>query len=133
MASSVPLQIAERIQTAHIVRSPSPHHDLAPGTAADKKEPVLLHDDVDGLDEEDDDDDDDENRSYHAIQPRRRSAHLPPLPHLRFEQSYLHSLANADTWWRVAWVTIRDQVRKTIFGRLGLGSSLTDGPLPARS
>jgi hypothetical protein len=41
--------------------------------------------------------------------PRRHT--LPPLPDLRFEQSYLASLRGADTWGRVAWITIRDQVR----------------------
>jgi hypothetical protein len=40
--------------------------------------------------------------------PRRQT--LPPLPDLRFEQSYLASIRGADTWGRVAWITIRDQV-----------------------
>jgi hypothetical protein len=33
------------------------------------------------------------------------------MPDLRFEQSYLHSIRNADTWWKVGWITVRDQVR----------------------
>jgi hypothetical protein len=115
MASSIPLQVAETLQTAHINRSPSPRHDLNPSTAASKKEPVTidnqhplqhLHDD--GIDDEDHDEGDD--IPYSVLKPRRRSANLPPLPDLRFEQSYLHSIANADTWWKIAWITTRDQV-----------------------
>ncbi|KAL1957686.1 hypothetical protein VTO42DRAFT_5663 [Malbranchea cinnamomea] len=34
----------------------------------------------------------------------------PPIPDLRFEQSYLASLRCADTWGRIAWITTRDQV-----------------------
>jgi hypothetical protein len=109
MASSIPLQLAETVQTAHINRSPSPRHDLNPSTAASRKEPVSvsehpLHGFID--------EDDEEDIPYSVLHPtpRRRSAHLPPLPDLRFEQSYLHSIRNADTWWKVAWITIRDQV-----------------------
>lgn len=109
MASSIPLQLAETVQTAHINRSPSPRHDLNPSTAASKKEPVSvsehpLHEFID--------EDDEDEIPYSVLHPtpRRRSAHLPPLPDLRFEQSYLHSIRNADTWWKVAWITIRDQV-----------------------
>lgn len=43
------------------------------------------------------------------VLPRRRP-NLPPLPDLRFEQSYLASLNGADTWGRVAWITVRDQM-----------------------
>lgn len=122
MSSSVPLQVAETVQTAHINRHPSPSHDLNPSTAADKAEPVSLSEkhgggDLDSLDDEaedvqDDDDDDDEDIPYSVLRPiPRRPAHqLPPLPDLRFEQSYLRSIAKADTWWRVAWITARDQV-----------------------
>ena len=108
MASSIPLQVAETIQTAHIKRDPSPRHDLAPSTAADKKAPVHLEEARVGGGEPDDEGD---TAPYGVIKPRRRSAHLPPLPDLRFEQSYLHSIANARSWWAVAWVTARDQVR----------------------
>ena len=101
MASEIPTQIAETIQTAHIKRDPSPHHDLNPSTAASKKVPVAV-DDVHDVDDDD--------IPYSALRPRSRSTHLPPLPDLRFEQSYLHSIAAADTYWKVAWITIRDQV-----------------------
>lgn len=39
-----------------------------------------------------------------------RKAPLPPLPDLRFEQSYLASLRGAESWGRIAWITMRDQV-----------------------
>lgn len=45
------------------------------------------------------------------IKPHQRRGNLPPLPDLRFEQSYLASISAADTWGRIAWITIRDQVR----------------------
>lgn len=35
---------------------------------------------------------------------------LPPIPDLRFEQTYLKSIKDAATWQKVAWITIRDQV-----------------------
>ncbi|KAI1771280.1 DUF1770-domain-containing protein [Hypoxylon cercidicola] len=120
MASSIPTQIAETIQTAHIQRNPSPRHDLNPSTAASDKQPVHLHeaprqhrhDDLDGDDDELDDldDDDDDDIPISVLTPRPRNKSFPPMPDLRFEQSYLHSIAKADTWWKVAWVTVRDQM-----------------------
>ncbi|KAL8294188.1 hypothetical protein RB597_008045 [Gaeumannomyces tritici] len=127
MSSSVPLQVAETVQTAHINRHPSASHDLNPSTAADKLEPVTLHEkpdgggDVDSLDDEaedvrgDDDDEEEEEEEdipYDVLRPlpRRQAHQMPPLPDLRFEQSYLRSIAKADTWWKVAWITARDQV-----------------------
>ena len=41
---------------------------------------------------------------------------MPPLPDLRFEQSYLASLRGVRGWEGVLWVTCRDQV-----GGVGLG------------
>lgn len=113
MASSIPLQLAETLQTAHINRSPSPKHDINPSTAASKKEPVTVSDSHpinDFLDDDDEEEFDEEDIPYSVLRPTKRSAHLPPLPDLRFEQSYLHSIANADRWWKVAWITARDQV-----------------------
>ncbi|KAL2881134.1 hypothetical protein SGCOL_003424 [Colletotrichum sp. CLE4] len=106
MASSVPIQIAETIQTAHINRAPSPSHDLNPSTAASEKEPVTLepvHDDLD-------DDELDDYIPRSVVNSKPRTAKLPPMPDLRFEQSYLNSISKADTWGRVAWITARDQV-----------------------
>ena len=119
MSSSIPLQIAETIQTASIKRHPSPTHDLNPSTAASKKQPVTISDvpasesslekypeEELGLDEEEE-----EEIPYSVVKPLPRRRSFGPLPDLRFEQSYLASIAGAETRWRVAWITIRDQVR----------------------
>ncbi|KAI0447987.1 hypothetical protein F4803DRAFT_545513 [Xylaria telfairii] len=118
--SSLPTQIAETIQTAHINREPSPRHDLNPSTAASTRAPAYLspasssprpYDDDDELD----DDDDDEIPLSVLVRPREaprrhRAQSFPPMPDLRFEQSYLHSIAGAETWGRIAWITVRDQI-----------------------
>ena len=41
-AQDIAIQAAEVLQTAHINKNPSPEHDIAPSTAADKKERVEL-------------------------------------------------------------------------------------------
>lgn len=65
-----------------------------------------LHRSYDDLDTDDDDD-----IPYSALRPAKPATHgLPPMPDLRFEQSYLHSIAHADTWWKVALITAKDQV-----------------------
>jgi hypothetical protein len=107
MSSSLPTAVAETIQTAHIKHAPSPQHDLAPGTAADKKEPIHLEPVID---------DEDDDVPFSVVRPRRRRpGQFPPLPDLRFEQSYLHSIAGAEGWGRIAWITLRDQVRSGSF------------------
>lgn len=40
--------------------------------------------------------------------PRRNT--MPPLPDLRFEQSYLKSIERAESWKGVLWITFVDQV-----------------------
>ena len=121
MADSLPLEIGETIQTASINRAPSPAHDINPSTAASEKLPVFVSPHVtrsdssfekygyntdDGVDE----DEDEEDIPYSVIRPLPRRASFPPLPDLRFEQSYLASIAAADTKWGVAYITVRDQV-----------------------
>jgi len=123
MSSSAPLQLAETIQTASIKRYPSPTQDLNPSTAASQK-PLGVGttlptadataslekypEDAFGLDDEDE-----EELPYRVIQPLPRTARASfgPLPDLRFEQSYLASIAGAETRGSVAWITVRDQVR----------------------
>jgi len=115
MSSSLPLQVAETIQTAHIKRDPSPAHDLNPSTAASRKEPVRIEEKHaplfpdDGIDE-DGEEDDEENVPYSVVRSRPRRHHLPPMPDLRYEQSYLHSISGADTWWKIVLITARDQL-----------------------
>ncbi|KAI4246988.1 MAG: hypothetical protein L6R40_001653 [Gallowayella cf. fulva] len=102
--SSVPIDIASAIQSASIKRHPSPHHDLNPSTAASSKQPVKpasptspISSNADSIPES-------------ALKPVPRRTNLPPLPDMRFEQSYLASLQGAESYWRIAWITGRDQV-----------------------
>ncbi|EAU30531.1 conserved hypothetical protein [Aspergillus terreus NIH2624] len=103
--ADAPLGIAETIQSASLKRNPSPFHDINPSTATSEKLPVVDHAPSDT-----------ESISSDVVDPRHmvrsvpRRQTLPPLPDLRFEQSYLASIRGADTWGRVAWITIRDQV-----------------------
>lgn len=104
--SNPAIQLAETIQTASINRAPSPAHDLNPSTAASSKQPVTVsHPHI-----SDSDIDADDAISESAIRPLPRRTNLPPLPDLRFEQSYLASISRADSSWAVAWITLRDQV-----------------------
>lgn len=114
--SDIPMQIAETIQTAHINRAPSAAHDLNPSTAADTREPVRVVDDKKraGPEEKDEEEDD---IPVSVLRPQRRFSHLPPIPDLRFEQSYLHSIRDAKSWWMVAWITTRDQVRLVLLAK----------------
>jgi hypothetical protein len=106
--SNPELGIAEALQTASINQHPSPAHDVNPRTDASIKEPLepILSDTAsipsDIVD------------ARHSLRPARRRAPLPPLPDLRFEQSYLASLNGAETWGRIAWITVRDQVWNSI-------------------
>jgi hypothetical protein len=127
MSNTIPLQIAEKIQVAIINQSPDLAHEINPPTTTSTKQPVASHgqleessygevgsDDIEAdIDDGDDgeEDADAEDVSYDVIRPLPRRASLPPLPDLRFEQSYMTSIAGATTYWKVAYITIRDQVR----------------------
>ncbi|EED13015.1 conserved hypothetical protein [Talaromyces stipitatus ATCC 10500] len=103
--SHAALGIAETIQTASIKRHPSPRHDINPSTAASEK---LPYEDADHSDTASIATDILDRPA--ALRPAARRRDLPPLPDLRFEQSYLASIRGAETWQRVTWITIRDQV-----------------------
>jgi len=94
--SSLATQAAETFQTAHLRRNPDPHHDINPS----KRSPASL-----GVDSDSEDDD-----TTYAIQ-KPQTKPFPPIPDLRFEQSYLHSISKAETWWEVLFITVKDQVR----------------------
>jgi Autophagy receptor ATG43 len=97
------LGIAETLQGASLKRHPSPAHDINPATAASDKELYeVAHSDTASIPSDIVD--------RPALRPVPRRPNLPPLPDLRFEQSYLASLKGAETWQRIAWITIRDQV-----------------------
>ena len=103
---SIPTELASTIQAAHINRTPSPHHDINPSTATDTKIPAEIRS---------------SSRSPRAqsppsspsqippLVPRRRRTTLPPLPDLRFEQSYLASIPSGASWATIAYITARDQ------------------------
>lgn len=104
MSAPGPLEVASTIQTASIQRDPSPHHDVNPSTAASTREPVHVHPASSDID------DDEIPLSVLHPAPRRPQHHLPPLPDLRFEQSYLKSIEKCNSSWGVAYITLRDQV-----------------------
>ena len=108
MTSNIPSEIASTIQAASIKRHPSPRHDLNPSTAASEKQPVTLdeHPDPDSASIVGEDE-----IPISVLNPVPRRNTMPPLPDLRFEQSYLKSIERAEGWKGVLWITLRDQVR----------------------
>lgn len=109
--SSVAGEVAATIQTAHIRTDPDPKLDLGPSTAAEEIQPMTLEVSTTHHDDDAIDDDDQDDIPYSVLRPTPRKRSLPPLPDLRFEQSYLRSISNADAWWKVLLITARDQVR----------------------
>ena len=100
MADSVG-ELASTIQAASINRHPSPHQDLNPSTAASRKRPVSPTSSIASTEG---------SIPLSALKPVPRRTNLPPLPDLRFEQSYLKSLESAKRWQDIAWITTRDQL-----------------------
>lgn len=108
----IAIQAAETLQTAHINHNPT-RADIAPQTSVDKKIAVEFDrsGDVDSM--ADDVDEDEVPLSILRPLPednRHAPKHLQ-LPDLRFEQSYLKSIENAENWRGVAYITVKDQVR----------------------
>ena len=97
-------EVASTLQSISINRHPDPQRDINPSTAASKREPVNIGSSPIASDVEEDD----LPNSILRPPPRKRS--LPPLPDLRFEQSYLKSIEHAEGWGAVAYITVRDQV-----------------------
>jgi hypothetical protein len=107
MASSSAVgEIASTIQSASINRHPSPAHDANPSTTASTKEPVYVSTRRPSTQSSVDTD----VVPLSAIRPAPRTSTLPPLPDLRFEQSYLKSLEGAQGWIGIGWITTRDQI-----------------------
>ncbi|KAF2678006.1 DUF1770-domain-containing protein [Lentithecium fluviatile CBS 122367] len=107
MASDVPAEITSILQSASINRHPSPRHDINPSTVASEKQPVRVdaHPDPDSLSDVGEDE-----IPTSVLHPVPRRQNMPPLPDLRFEQSYLKSIERAESWKGVLWITMRDQV-----------------------
>ncbi|OAA33115.1 hypothetical protein AAL_00580 [Moelleriella libera RCEF 2490] len=109
--ASVAAEVAETIQAGHIRHHPDIYVDGAPSTAADQKERVTVESPHLGDDDLLHDLEDEDDIPYSVLRPVPKThSNLPPLPDLRFEQSYLRSIAKADTWWKVMLVTVRDQI-----------------------
>jgi hypothetical protein len=107
MSSDIPTEIGSILQGASINRHPSPRHDLNPSTAASEKQPVTLHEHPDPDSSELGEDE----IPVSVLDPVPRKKNMPPLPDLRFEQSYLKSIEQAEGWQGVLWITLRDQVQ----------------------
>lgn len=107
-AQDAAIQAAETIQGAHIAHLPSVEHDVNPSTAASEKEPVRLNRSLSIGSVPDDIDEDEVPISL--LRPTPRRPQMPPLPDLRFEQSYLASIKDAKDWKIVTYITIKDQV-----------------------
>ncbi|KAF2430962.1 DUF1770-domain-containing protein [Tothia fuscella] len=103
MASNAAFEIASTIQAGSINRHPDPKQDINPSTAASKKQRVTI-------DEDELTDVGEDEVPLSALKPVPRRATLPPLPDLRFEQSYLKSIEHADGWQAVTYITARDML-----------------------
>ncbi|KIW51562.1 hypothetical protein PV05_10270 [Exophiala xenobiotica] len=111
MASNPAAEIASAIQSASINRHPSPAHDINPSTAASKKVPGrTIESPPGGRSRSQSLDSTDSTIPSEIIRPRPRRKSFPPIPDFRFEQSYLASIKAADTNWKIAFITVRDQV-----------------------
>jgi hypothetical protein len=95
----------ETVQTASIYAAPS--HDATPSTTTSRRQHVHILERIPS-----------EAGSISTgivdpirmVKPRPRRTAFPPLPDLRFQESYLTSLKGAKSWGRIAWITVRDQV-----------------------
>lgn len=118
MSDVLPVAAQTVAQDTHIVRNPSPRRDVAPSTAADTK----IHVDHHGIDDSDDEDARSISSSIADYESGRRRGRkqLPPLPDLRFEQSYLASIAPAQgVWWKIALITAKDQLLMPLLQGVG--------------
>lgn len=107
------------LQTASINHHPDPAYDINPGTSASSKIPVHIspssHSDPHGpvahaaSPTHNHPHPSDDTIPLDVLQPAPRAT-LPPLPDLRFEQSYLARISTCQNPWSVAWVTLLDHV-----------------------
>ena len=121
-------EIASTLQTASIKHDPDPAYDLDPSTSASKKRPVQISN-VEPLRRLSSYDPtshpprtpyptqfnvpashSDDDIPMSVIQPAPRHHNLPPLPDMRFEQSYLARIKHCQSAYSVAWVTFLDHV-----------------------
>lgn len=108
-------ELASTLQAASVKRNPDPSIDVDPSTSASTKRPVKVENvqpvrassttPSDPLAAHPDDE-----IPLSVLRPARRTHNLPPLPDLRFEQSYLARIKHCESPWSVAWVTFFDHV-----------------------
>ncbi len=120
MASNPASELASAIQSVSLNRHPSPSHDINPSTAASQKIPGTVTSPPRSRSQSLHSASSDSARSRASstsstipseiIQPRPRQKNFPPIPDFRFEQSYLASIKDAESNWKVAFITVRDQV-----------------------
>ena len=123
MEVTIPManEIASTLQTASIQRNPDPAYDLDPSTSASQKRPVKVSNVVPfrrSSASASDSSDGPRPLSSHPgdeipvsiLRPAPRAHNLPPLPDMRFEQSYLARIKHCQTSWSVAWITFLDHV-----------------------
>lgn len=118
--ASIANEIASTLLTGHVNRHPDPAYDINPSTAASKKTPAQFRPQSGHRHASDSTSSSSERGSEIPLsvleRPPRRN-NLPPLPDLRFEQSYLARIkpfyepedGSAPNWLMVAWVTVLDQ------------------------
>jgi hypothetical protein len=104
-STSAALELASAVQSGSIKAHPTAR-DLAPSSVLDS---VLAA--VDSAADSDSDPLDLAGSGSGPLGPAARARRpLPPLPDMRFEQSYLASVRGAGSARAVAWITLRDQV-----------------------
>jgi Autophagy receptor ATG43 len=93
--SDIPLPAQTLLQDTHMRQHPT-LSDVHPSTSADS---IHLLDDEDEV----------ASISSSVLDGPKKT--LPPLPDLRFEQSYLASIAPAEgVWWKILLITLKDQM-----------------------
>lgn len=113
----LPNELASTLQSAHIISHPDVSYDLNPSMAASKKTPVNFRPQSsrrrtsESL-----------SRSSQiplsVLEPPPRRQNLPPLPDMRFEQSYLARIkpysepadGGPPNYLMITWITVLDQV-----------------------
>lgn len=110
MATNPANDLASILQSASLNRHPSPTHDLNPSTTASSKQPVHLRRPSAAPSGRERPSSDPDYIPLSILDPQPRTSNLPPLPDLRFEQSYLARIKSCDDNKQVAWITFVDHI-----------------------
>ena len=111
-------ELASTIQAASIKRHPDPEYDVEPSTSASLKEPVRIGNvlPIRRSSATSSDPSSYDPLASHlndeipisVLKPAQRTHNLPPLPDLRFEQSYLARIKHCESPWSIARITFLD-------------------------